>query len=136
MNSLFVDTNVFLYALDQNSKFHDLSRRILESPNNNLFTASKNLSELFAVTTKYKFDHTIVNRFYFEMKKNITILFANFKSLSIFELLLEKYKPIGNRVFDIELVSIMLLNNINRIATLNHKDFEHIDEVSIIHSVE
>ncbi len=136
MNNVFVDTNIFIYSLDCDSIYNTRARKILESQEFNLFTSSKNISELFAVGTKYKFDSEVLDKFYYEIKRNINILFPIFHSLSIFELLIQKYKPIGNSVFDMELISVMLMNKINHIATFNNKDFENIQEVSIIQVVE
>jgi hypothetical protein len=45
--------------------------------------------------------------------------------------LLLKYKPTGNAVFDLEIVSIMLANDIREIATKNLADFEHIEEIQL-----
>jgi predicted nucleic acid-binding protein len=130
MNKLFIDTNIFIYSLDNSSKFYHLSEKILnlDIP---LLTSSKNISEYFAVTTKLGIDSKIVWEFYEDIKSNLKILFPNRKSLKIFETLLKKYKPVGNRIFDMEVISVMLANNIRYISTVNTKDFETIEEISI-----
>ena len=132
MNEVLIDTNVFIYALDKDSIYHQQSSQILTSSNNILFTTSKNISELFAATSKININRVAFNRFYGELKQNIGILFPTSESLEVFEKLIKKYKPIGNRVFDIEIVSIMLSYNIKRLATINKKDFIDIEEIELI----
>lgn len=132
MSEVLIDTNVFIYALDKDSIYHQQSSQILTSSNNILFTTSKNISELFAATSKININRAAFNRFYGELKQNIGILFPTSESLEVFEKLIKKYKPIGNRVFDIEIVSIMLSYNIKRLATINKKDFIDIEEIAII----
>lgn len=132
MNEALIDTNVFIYALDKDSIYHQQSSQILTSSNNILFTTSKNISELFAATSKININRVAFNRFYGELKQNIGILFPTSESLEVFEKLIKKYKPIGNRIFDIEIVSIMLSYNIKRLATINKKDFIDIEEIELI----
>ena len=131
MNELFVDTNVFIYALDKNSIYNEQSSQILTSQENMLFTSSKNISELFAVISKLNINKMLFNRFYTELKQNTGILFPNNDSLEKFEKLMKKYNPVGNRVFDIEIVSIMLSYGIKHLATFNKKDFTGIEEIKL-----
>lgn len=136
MSKILIDTNVMIYALDNHSKYFRQANNISEDDNNTNYTTSKNILEFFAVASKLKFDSQTVKTFYSELKQNFIILFPTLESLTLFEHLIDKYKPNGNKVFDIELVSIILINSIKQIATFNQKDFENIDEVSIISSIE
>jgi predicted nucleic acid-binding protein len=43
-----------------------------------------------------------------------------------------KYNPRGNRVYDIEIVSVMLANGLKKVATANIDDFSNIDEIEVI----
>jgi hypothetical protein len=70
--------------------------------------------------------------FYSDVKENFNILYPNGNSLAIFETLIRKYKPKGNRVYDVEIVSIILANGLNTIETANIDDFAGIDEIEII----
>ena len=94
MNEVLIDTNVFIYALDKDSIYHQQSSQILTSSNNILFTTSKNISELFAATSKININRVAFNRFYGELKQNIGILFPTSESLEVFEKLIKKYKII------------------------------------------
>jgi len=132
MNNLLLDTNVFIYALDNSSKFHNKSVELFENIDNNLFITTKNISEYFSVCSKLKFEINKALGFYADIKANFTILFPNEVSLNIFESLFKKYSPHGNRVYDIEIVSIMIASGLNKIATANVSDFNSIDEIEII----
>ena len=118
--------------MDKSSIYRQSAKAILINPNHNLFITSKNISEFFAVTSKQKIDSKTSWHYYQEIKTVAKILFPTEKSLSIFEKLIQQYQSKGNQVFDIEIVSIMLDNNINHIATFNQKDFIGITEIQII----
>lgn len=96
-----------------------------------LFTSTKNLSEYFAVCTKLNIDSAKMFGFYGDLQENLTFLYPDQTSLHTFELLLKKYSPKGNRVFDTEIVSVMLAHGITQIATFNVDDFKTISEVEI-----
>ena len=52
MNSLLIDTNILIYAIDEDSKFHLNSKKLIENSNYNLYTTSKNISEFLVVLTR------------------------------------------------------------------------------------
>lgn len=132
MNKILVDTNVFIYALNKDSKHYNNSVQLLTDSNNLLFTTSKNVSEFFAVASKLKVNFQFSSQFYNDIKENVIILFPNETSLGLFDMFMEKYRPVGNQVYDLEIVSIMMSNHIYRIATYNTKDFIRINEVQIV----
>jgi len=132
MNNILVDTNILIYGIDESSEFHKRSKEILTGDKFNLFITSKNVSEYFAVCTKLKIDKEIVLGFYNDIKKNTIILYPNDNSIKKFEMLVKKYFPTGNRVYDLEIVSVMLANDVKYLATFNTKDFDNIKEISLI----
>ncbi|OQY03618.1 MAG: hypothetical protein B6I20_04680 [Bacteroidetes bacterium 4572_117] len=129
---LLVDTNVLIYYFKDNTDFHKTSVSIIENEDYNLFITTKNISELFAVFTKQKVAWDKILLFFEDLKQNFTILYPNKKSLHVFKDLYDSLKPHGNQVFDLEIVSIILTNNIYTIATFNHKDFRDINEITIL----
>ncbi len=129
--NLLIDTNVLIYGLDKSSIYHQHAKTILTRPDLHLFLTTKNVSEFFAVTSKLKLPVKICQEFYKDLKANTIILFPTEKSLTIFERLTRHYHPVGNQVYDIEIVSIMLANEIMQVATFNHKDFKGIKEIQI-----
>lgn len=52
MNELLVDTNILVYAIDEDSEFFAKSRFILSKTDCQLCTTSKNFAEFLAVTTR------------------------------------------------------------------------------------
>jgi len=126
MTKVLIDTNIFIYDLDKNSKFHSEANKLLNSENE-LYTTSKNVSEFICVCTKLSIDYNIIEKYIEDIFSNLTILYPTPYSLEIFLELTKKNKPNGNRVYDIEIASIMIDNQILNIATFNMKDFEMIE---------
>ncbi len=135
MNEILFDTNLLIYAIDEESKFYFAVQKILNDEENRLFTTSKNISEFLSVVTRNpkssistKEAIAVVRDF-----QNIfTILFPTEKSYSIFIDLLKKYSPTGLKIHDFEIISISLSNNIKRIATVNRKDFMGVNEIELV----
>jgi len=90
------------------------------------------LSEFVAVCTKLEISYSKIMGYLKEIEENVVILFPDEDSFSIFKTLIEKYKPKGNRIFDVEHVSVAVANKINCIATFNTKDFKHIIEIKLL----
>jgi hypothetical protein len=97
-----------------------------------LFVGTKNISEIFAVCTKLNLDLELTLGFFSDIKENFTILKPTDQSLDIFEKLIKKYKPKGNKVYDIEIVSVMLSYQLKKVATANIDDFINISEIEVI----
>lgn len=134
MGKILVDTNILVYAIDEDSRFYSESRKLLLDSNFDLFTTSKNLSEFLAVVTRNR-DISLSIESAIAVIKDFsgifTVLYPTVSSFGIFEELLQKYKPTGLKIHDFEIVSIGLANGIHQIATTNSKDFEGIEEINI-----
>ena len=135
MSRVLVDTNVLIYAIDEDSAFCERSQKVLYNPNLDLFTTSKNISELIAVLTKGRVmsmqwvDVLSVVEAYSSM---LTVLYPSSYSFSVFKRLLQEHKPTGLKVHDFEIVSIGIAQDIYQIATFNTKDFNGSDEINLI----
>jgi len=131
MNNIVIDTNILIYSIDKQSKYYDFSNEIINK--NNCFITSKNITEFINVLSKNKnIEYSFIEKKFLSLYNNFRILYINKDSIELFKELVIKYKPIGNKIFDIEIVSIMLSNGIDTIATINKSDFENITEVKII----
>jgi predicted nucleic acid-binding protein len=130
--NILIDTNILIYYFRDNTDFHKISVSILENEKYKLFITTKNISELFVVLTKQQISWDNILLFFEDLQHNCTILCPTQNSLNKFKDLCIKHKPHRNKVFDMEIASIMLANNINTIATFNHKDFAEIDEIEIL----
>jgi len=139
MNNILLDTNLLIYAIDEDSKYYNSVRKLIDDESNNLFTTSKNISEFLSVVTRYPVktisikDALIVVE---EFKSIFTILYPTEESNLIFMDLLKKYSPHGLKIHDYEIVSVALSYNIKRIATVNQKDFSGISEIELVITAE
>ncbi|KAF0162123.1 MAG: hypothetical protein FD188_372 [Ignavibacteria bacterium] len=52
MNNVLLDTNILLYAIDEESKYYKSVHRLLNTDTINFFTTSKNISEFLSVITR------------------------------------------------------------------------------------
>ncbi len=87
MNNILLDTNLLIYAIDEDSKYYNSVQNILFAESNNLFTTSKNISEFLSVVTRYpdksisiKDALVVINEF----KSIFTILYPSEQSNLIF----------------------------------------------------
>ncbi len=135
MNNILLDTNLLIYAIDEDSKYYNSVQNILFAESNNLFTTSKNISEFLSVVTRYpdksisiKDALVVINEF----KSIFTILYPSEQSNLIFLDLLKKYSPHGLKIHNFEIISIALSHNIENIATVNRKDFSGIKEINLV----
>jgi len=134
-NKLLVDTNILIYAIDEDSRYHRQSLYLIQNSEYNLFLTSKNITEFFVALTRNS-DINISSReclqcldsllFYFD------VIYPNQGSFEKFKYLIYKYNPSGLWIHDLEIISIAMEYNILKIATKNLQDFEKVEEVEII----
>ncbi len=129
MIDVLLDTNIFIYAYDSSSPFHSKAAALFTSPQLRLFTTTKNITECVAVMTKLNYPKAHVEQLLSDIFNNIIVLYPTAASLQIFDTLFKKYAPRGTRVFDLEVDSVMLANNVEMIATVNTADFSYLSEV-------
>lgn len=135
MNDVLLDTNILLYAIDEQSKYFKSVQRLLSADKINFFTTSKNISEFLAVITRIPNSSISVEKALFivnDFQNSFRILYPTEESNVIFIDLLKKYTPLGLKIHDYEIVSIALSNKIKNIATINKKDFERIEEIKLV----
>lgn len=138
MSNLLVDTNLLLYRVDQNSKYHQRTKAVLTDPNYDLFTTSKNISEFMAVATRttvkgglqWPVEEAVASLK--ELLQEIAVLYPSPDTTARFQDLLLKYKPTDNDVHDYEIAAIALENRIVEIATHNATDFKKITELTLV----
>ena len=133
MNNIIIDSNIWIYSYDADSKYFNKSISIIKNPDNSLYITPKQLSEFIAVLSKQNEPMIeIIDFMSNNIINNSTMLFPDKFSTNRFTKLCRKYNPRGNRVYDIEIVAIALTNNISEIATFNIKDFKDINEMQIL----
>lgn len=135
MSKILVDTNILVYAIDEDSIYFKKARQILYEIDCELFTTSKNLSEFLSVVTRSPVNAlstieavNLVEDFFPIFK----VLYPSSHSCFFLVNLLKKYQPVGLHIHDFEIASIGLASGINQIATFNQKDFNAIEEIEVV----
>ena len=132
MNDLLIDTNVLIYAIDEDSLYFSQSQRIICHPNVSLYTTSKNISEFLAVMTRGTENalsiYDALNAVG-DFDNFLNILYPTKDTYRYLMRLLRKYNPVGLKIHDFEIASIGIANGIDQIVTFNQKDFNQIEEL-------
>jgi len=80
MNKILLDTNILIYTIDNDSKFHNECKALFNRPDLRLYTTSKNLSEFLAVLTRtQELEISIKDAIQVlaSLKSNLKILYPN-----------------------------------------------------------
>ncbi len=126
MTDVLLDTNIFIYAYDRTSVHHARSTVVFFDTNLRLHTTSKNVTECVAVMTKLNFPQADIEQVLSDILSNVKVLYPSDSSFRIFEGLFKTYTPRGNKVFDLEIASVLLEHGTLQLATFNTSDFQHI----------
>ena len=134
-NSILVDTNILIYAIDADSRFHHQARRLILNQTYKLYTTSKNISEFLVVLTRN--DELNVTTAQCldvleELLVDVNILYPNIMTFKVFQELIKKYNPRGLWIHDVEIASIGIAYGISAIATKNVSDFKRINEIEVV----
>lgn len=135
-----IDTNILVYANNQDSPFHRTSQRLVEQAlNRNIkaVLAVQNLAELYAIITdKKRVEHPLnydtakkLIEFY---ENHITVIHQTQHTVRTLTKLIGMYKPSAQSIFDCLLTATMLDNSIHKIYTGNSKHFELFDFISVV----
>ncbi len=137
-----VDTNVLVYSLFRESKYHDASRSLLDLAQNgqkHLCTTPQNLAEFYAVVTNpRRVESPRTSAEALEMVGNYTSM----SGLSLLQVpvdvinrwteLAGRHPVSGGAIFDVVLVATMLGNGVHRVYTFNRQDFEIFEEIEVL----
>ena len=133
MSKLLLDTNVLIYSIDEGSKYFKKTQNLF-SEQFELYTTSKNLSEFLSVITRIPKNPLSLDDALLiveDFTNAMTILYPDDESFLIFQDLLRKYRPVGLKIHDYEILSIGLANRITAVATFNEKDFGEVKEIRL-----
>jgi len=137
--SVFVDTNVLVYANNKESNLCEAAREKIESltrNGNSLFISEQVLREYLVVMTRPGIIEKPISlgsatEDAIRMMKEFTLLFPNQNSLDKLMELILKYEVKGKRIHDAAIVSLMQANGIADIVTHNIDDFKSFQEINI-----
>lgn len=134
MSNLLVNTDLLVYAIDEDSQFYERTRQLLYEAGHEVFTTSKNLGEFLAVITRGNPPLLSVHqavKLADEIEQNFTVLYPTPESSQILRGLLRKYQAAGQQIHDFEIVSIGLSYQVNLFGTLNGRYFSGITEIEL-----
>ena len=132
---VLLDTNILTYAIDEDSKYFEVVRGLLNDNSFEFCTTFKNLSEFLSVVTRAPNASMSVQdalQAVEDFRSYLKILYPTEESLDLFVDLVRRYSPGGLKIHGHEIASIALSNKIPLIATLNKKDFAGIEEITLV----
>ncbi len=136
MNKIFVDTNMRVYAIDEDSQFYQRAQKFPLDTKFDLYTSSKNLIEFLTVVTRNPVISLSSEEAWSSVNDYINllkgILYPTKSSFVKLKELMEKYRPVGLKIHDFEIAGISLASKIEVIATFKIKDFRDITEIKVI----
>ncbi len=139
VDSIFIDTNVLIYANNRESDLCELAREKLDELTdsvNSLVISDQIIREYLVVMTRPGFiEKPVSNKSALEdverMRKEFTLILPDLNSLYTLIELISTYDIKGKRIHDAAIVSLMLTNGINNILTNNIDDFRSFQEIAV-----
>lgn len=142
LTAFLLDSNILVYANNEDSPFHSPCRRLVEDAIDGCFPAyiaHQNLLELYAVVTdKRRVENPLTPECasglinFYLTSKNILILYPSPVTFSILGKLIAEHAPLSHGIFDLVLVALMMENNISTIHTANMRHFVSFKEITAI----
>ncbi|MBM4305217.1 MAG: PIN domain-containing protein [Deltaproteobacteria bacterium] len=137
-----LDTNVIVYAADEDSPFHGASFSLRErglAENVSLCICPQVLNEFFAIVTDPRRVRNPISQreALLEMEKyyqaeSILKIYPGPDIIQRILDLLARYDVSKQEIFDLQLIATMLSNNVTRLYTYNHSDFTKFKEIEIL----
>jgi predicted nucleic acid-binding protein len=131
-DSIFIDTNIFVYAAIENAPMHSVAKATLNTCQTGQTACWINrqvLREFMCIMTRPQTFlpspeiATVVKQIYY-MEARFRVVEDNHQTTHTLLELLEKFSIGGKRVHDVNIVATMLVQGIPRILTHNTRDFE------------
>jgi len=134
MSRGLIDTNIFVYGIDEDSKYFEQAKHILDQTEKQLVTTSKTLIEFLKVVTKssgYNLNSDLASEIIEKIIQSVEVIYSTPESLPILLDLVRRYSPSGLKIHDFEIISIGLTHGIHEVTTFNSKDFKSVQEISL-----
>ena len=138
--SVFLDTNILVYATNEDSPYHSTAKRIIDQANNGIFQAvisPQVLSELYStITSPKRVKYPLSPEDAYDAVKRFLECEAIFKiypkemTLNRALQLAKENNIKAQDFFDVLIVATMLDNGINTIYTANEDDFKRYKEIT------
>jgi len=140
-NSYLIDTNILVYAYNENVEYHKKSLKIVEDMLNrqmNAVIADKTLFEFFAIITDPKRVEKPVTIkeaceiIDFLVNSKIKIVYTTQSIVTKTLELVKRYSIKRQDIFDAVLVALMIQNKISTVITANEKHFKDFEEIKVL----
>jgi len=134
MSRGLIDTNIFVYGIDEDSKYFEQAKQILDQTEKQLVTTSKTLIEFLKVVTKssgYNLNSDLASEIIEKIIQSVEVIYSTPESLPILLDFVRRYSPSGLKIHDFEIISIGLTYGIHEVTTFNSKDFKSVQEISL-----
>lgn len=137
---IFLDTNLFAYAIDRQSPFRSAAASVLAEVNRGEhagYCSHQVLAELFAVLTKRvarPLRSSLAAEEVQRLLASETLMTLPLtKDILVLTLALaERYRIRGTHFFDTQIVGTMLANDIKVLYTANSADFRRFREIEVV----
>lgn len=133
---MLIDSNVIIYALNSASPKNQESRLFIKAQAKRAVIAHQNILEVTRVMTHPKFANkfsvTTITKGIEQVTRAMKIIYPQEETLFVYQNLIKKYQPEGNRVFDLYLAATALSNGVREIATDNVRHFKDFEEIRVI----
>ncbi len=138
-DKIFIDTNILIYLIDEDSPFHEESKESFSKieKNSQLWISRQIIREYSVITTRTDLIAKPLNSK--ELIDDI-IIFENLFTIaddtynttkSLLELI-NKYNISGKKIHDANIVATMIENNIEKLLTKNNNDFKRYEEILLV----
>lgn len=141
-NRALLDANILIYAHQSLSEFHSKSRALLEKGlkgETALCICPQVLYEFYAVITDPKrvTNPTSAKEAIAEIEKylkveNVSKIYPGHGIMEKTIDLVKRHEITKQKVFDLQLVATMLLNDVTRLYTFNQADFSEFKEIKVL----
>lgn len=133
---MIVDTNILIYAINEDSPKHSKAREFLKENKNVLVVSHQVIFEAIRILTHPKFSKPMKPKSALETVSAIAdaceIISPNQKTYYLTLEFIKKFALSGNRIFDAYLAATAITNGVNKIATDNTKHFKKFTDLKII----
>jgi predicted nucleic acid-binding protein len=131
---IIVDTNILIYAFDENSIHHKVCYSLINS-NENLYTTHNNQLEFYRVLTSKAFlknySIDLVKQALLFIKQRIIIVYPTEITEIILTDLVNQFTPKSGQIFDFLILAQTIENDLDVIYTYNISDFPSNLQISI-----
>lgn len=140
-NSIFLDTNVLIYQTFEDFDIgkHKYTNKVLSyllENQYNIYISTQILKEYYSISTNDKIFKKPLNieealLKLEEFRNSFTVLYENSLVVDKLKDIILRYKIKKKNIFDANIISIMIINELEDIFTFNIKDFEIFKEIRI-----